>query len=80
MLLWVIFKKPILEFMAWGLHILVDIPTHSSAFFPTPFLWPLSDFMVDGVGWSSPWIFFPNLILLVVFYLWFFVHKKRKNN
>ena len=76
-LLWLIFKRPILEFGAWGLHILVDIPTHSSAFFPTPFLWPLSDFMVDGKNWSSPYIFIPNVVLLFVLYLWFFVLKKK---
>jgi hypothetical protein len=39
---------------AWGLHILIDIPTHSLALFPTPFLWPVSDFKVNGIGWDNP--------------------------
>ena len=42
-LLWLWTKRPVWELGAWGLHVLVDIPTHSFAFFPTPFLWPLSD-------------------------------------
>lgn len=30
------------EMGGWLLHILMDIPTHSYRFYPTPFLWPLS--------------------------------------
>jgi len=65
-------KKAYWPMMAWGLHILYDIPTHSSEFFPTPFLWPVSDFSIDGVSWSHPYIFFPNWILLPVLLFWFF--------
>lgn len=68
--------KPLLEMLGWPLHILVDIPTHSSRFFPTPFLWPVSDFHVNGHPWSSPEIFIPNVILIVSLYLWFFVIRK----
>jgi len=76
-LLWVAFKRPIFVFAAWGLHILIDIPTHSSSFFPTPFLWPLSDFIIDGKSWASPYIFFPDVILLSFLYIWFFIWKRR---
>jgi hypothetical protein len=71
-LLWIIFRRPIWEFSAWGLHILFDIPTHSYRFFPTPFLWPVSNFYIDGHPWSRPEIFIPNVILLVVLYAWYF--------
>jgi hypothetical protein len=37
--------------MAWALHILVDIPTHSRQHWAPQFLWPLSDITVDGVSW-----------------------------
>jgi len=40
-LIWMWKRHPPWVFLAWGLHILCDIPTHSSAYFPTPFLWPL---------------------------------------
>lgn len=75
-LLWFLKKKIFLPLFAWGLHILLDIPTHSSAFFPTPFLWPLSDFKISGVGWGQPIIFFPNLILLALGYIAWLVQKK----
>jgi len=76
LLIWLIFKHPIWEMGAWGLHIALDIFTHSSRFFPTPFLWPLSDFKVNGIGWGSPVIFFPNVGVLAILYTWFLVYKK----
>lgn len=78
LLVWALRKKPLYEMLAWPLHILMDIPTHSTKFFATPFLWPLSNYKVDGVPWSHPWIFFPDWIFLIAFYLYFFVYKKRK--
>jgi len=81
-LLWFIFKRPVYEFLAWGLHILFDIPTHSYAFFPTPFLWPLSGFQINGIPWSHAIIMIPDIILLVALYTWFFLIRPwlRKKN
>jgi len=39
------------ELSAWTLHILVDIPTHSRQRWGPQFLWPLSDYAVDGISW-----------------------------
>jgi hypothetical protein len=76
---WLIYKKPFLPMLAWALHILIDIPTHSTAFFPTPFLWPFFDTLrIDGIPWSHPYIFIPNVALLAMLYLWFFVIKPRR--
>jgi hypothetical protein len=72
-LVWFFRKKPLYEMLGWPLHILVDIPTHSEKFFPTPFLWPLSDFRINGHAWSDPWIFIPNVIFIMGLYLWFYV-------
>ncbi len=68
LLVWVARGKPWKALGAWGLHILVDIPTHSSAFFPTPFLWPLSPLTVSGVSWGTWWIFIPNWLLIATLY------------
>jgi hypothetical protein len=51
--------------------VLVDIPTHSFAFFPTPFLWPLSTWKFDGWQWMTPTILVPNYVLLALLYAWF---------
>lgn len=76
-LVWMIRHKPLWEMLAWPLHILVDIPTHSSEFFPTPFLWPLSDFHIDGHPWSRPEIFIPNVLILIGLYGWFWWKRKK---
>lgn len=75
-LVWLIRKKPLYEMCAWGLHILYDIPLHTEHFFPTPFLWPVSSYHFNGWNWGSPWIFFPNVALLAILYVWFFVVRK----
>ncbi|MFZ2190309.1 MAG: hypothetical protein WA057_01660 [Candidatus Magasanikiibacteriota bacterium] len=77
-LIWLIRRKPFLPLLAWSLHILIDIPTHSTAFFPTPFLWPVSNFVVNGISWGQPIIFYPDVILLAVCYLVWWWSKKRK--
>lgn len=76
-LLWMVFRKPIWESTAWGLHILFDIFTHSFRFFPTPFLWPISDFKVNSLHWGRPEIFIPNVVLLVLLYAWFLYRQWR---
>lgn len=78
-LLWFFFRRPIWPVAAWGLHILVDIPTHAADFFPTPFLFPLSDFYISGISWSNPIIFFPNVGLLLMLYIFFWLKQKYPN-
>ncbi|MDO8492737.1 MAG: metal-dependent hydrolase [bacterium] len=70
-------RIPFMPMLAWPLHILVDIPTHGSQFFPTPFLWPVSDFYINGISWGSPYIFIPNVILITVLYIWYFFYSSR---
>lgn len=79
LLVWFIFKKPFWPLAAWGLHILVDIPTHSAEFFPTPFLWPFSNFYISGINWSNPWIFFSDWILIFLAYGAWFLRRKIKD-
>jgi len=78
-LVWFLRQRPFLPLAAWGIHVLIDIPTHSLGLFPTPFLWPLSDFKLDGVQWRSPVVLIPNFVLLAVLYsLWYYGRRKRK--
>ena len=78
LLVWLVVKQPIWELSAWGLHVLMDIPSHSFAFFPTPFLWPISDWKFNGWQWMSPYIFIPNVALLVLVYGWYFITHTRR--
>lgn len=66
--LWRIYKKPMKASFARLLHMLIDIPTHSLAFFATPFLWPIFNYKFDGIPRSNKIIFIPNIILLIILY------------
>jgi hypothetical protein len=79
-LVWLIFRRPIYELFGWLLHILIDIPSHSYRFFPTPFLWPISDFKIDGFNWATPGFMLINYSALILAYsiLWFV--KRQQNN
>jgi hypothetical protein len=55
--------------LAWPLHILLDIPTHTSAFFPTHFLFPLTEFHVNGINWGNPWFMSLNYSILLIVYI-----------
>jgi len=65
-------KKLYIWMIGWPLHILMDIPTHEKEFFPTLFLYPFSNFVVDGIRWSNPYIFFTNWGLLIILYGYLF--------
>jgi len=69
---WILRKRPLRELSAWGLHVLVDVPTHSYAFFPTPVLWPLFEWKFNGWSWMTPTILIPNFVLLALVYAWYF--------
>ena len=80
LVLYLIFKKPFWLLLVWGLHIFLDIFTHSFEFFPTPFLWPISDFKLDLWAWGDGnlWIYIPNIAFLIFLYSWFFIVKRRR--
>lgn len=79
-MIWIVRKKPFWIFGAWALHILLDIPTHTTRYFPTPFLWPFPTPFVDGIPWSRPWFFYTNLsaLLIGVIYHWWKTRPGRK--
>jgi hypothetical protein len=55
--------------LGWLLHILIDIPTHSLRYYATRFLWPLSDFRIDGIAWWTPWFWGATYAALAAVYL-----------
>ena len=58
---------------AWGLHILCDIPTHSTRFFPTPYLWPFHTPFINGLPWARPTFMIANYSLILLTYLILFL-------
>lgn len=76
--IFLIYKKPQWVMCGWLFHILIDIPTHSYEFYPTPFLWPISDFKVNGFSWGHPWFLIVNYALLIIVY-WILWRKNKVN-
>lgn len=56
----------------WLIHILIDIPTHSYKFYPTPFLWPLSQWKLDGYSWSHSGFLIFNYLAIFLAYFWLY--------
>ncbi len=76
-LIWVWRRHPPWVFLAWGLHILCDIPTHSSAYFPTPYLWPFPTPFVQGISWATGWFMATNYTALLLAYIVLLVYRRR---
>lgn len=68
-LVWAIGKHPPWVLLAWGLHIICDILTHNSDYFPTPYLWPLPTPIVEGISWATPRFMIPNYTALLGAYV-----------
>ena len=71
---WLVAGRPVLEMLGWGLHILIDVFTHSG-FFAVQFLWPLSAIHLDGVRWEEPWFLAMNYAALAAVYLLLWVRR-----
>lgn len=74
---WAVRKRAPIAMLGWALHIFIDIFSHAQTFFPTPFLWPISNWkFLHGVSWASPWFMIINYgAMLIAFY---FVFLRRK--
>ena len=79
LVVWVIRKKPAIVLFGWMLHILIDIPSHSGTFYPTPFLFPISNYKyLNGIAWSNTWYMIINYSLLLIVFLSMFIYDYRK--
>ncbi|MFY9462265.1 MAG: hypothetical protein WAP51_03640 [Candidatus Sungiibacteriota bacterium] len=67
--MYIILRRPVWEMGGWLLHIIMDIPTHTYQFFPTPFLWPISGREFSGFSWATPWFLILNYSTLLIAYI-----------
>ncbi len=76
---WCIRKKPYYELLGWLLHIIIDIPTHSYDFYPTPLLWPVSSWKFQyGISWGTSWFMKVNYLSLFAVYAYLLIDRFRK--
>jgi len=77
-LIFLIIKKLPWTLLGWLFHILIDIPTHSAQFYPTPFLWPISEWAFrNGVSWGAPWFLILNYSSMIFVYVFFWRKNKK---
>jgi hypothetical protein len=56
--------------LGWWLHILIDVFTHSSSFYPAPVLYPLTMRGFNGIAWNEPWCLVLNYVVLAALFAW----------
>lgn len=54
----------------WWCHLLIDIPTHSAAYYPVPVLYPFTQRGFDGLAWNTPLALALNYTALAVALAW----------
>ncbi len=75
---WILLKKVPWILLGWGLHIGIDIFTHTKEFYATPFLFPLTDFKISVISWGHPVFMAVNYGLLILLYLFVIPKIKAK--
>ena len=68
----VLMRRLPLELLGWLTHIVIDVPTHSFSYYATRFLWPVSEYRIDGIPWWTPWFWVATYgaLAVVYFLLW----------
>jgi len=67
LIVFLVFKHIPIYLLAWPLHILIDIFTHTKDFLPTPFLWPFSNYAFPGISWGNMYFMSINYSLIAFF-------------
>jgi hypothetical protein len=78
-ILYLVLKRPVWELGGWLLHLLIDIPTHSYQFYPTPIFWPISGWKFGGISWATPWFMILNYSAILIVYAILFFRRKKKS-
>lgn len=72
-------KRPRYELFGWALHILIDIPSHAINFYPTPFLFPISNYRFPyGISWGNTYYMIINYGALLVVWGSILIAKLKK--
>jgi LexA-binding, inner membrane-associated putative hydrolase len=80
LLIWLASHRLWLPLLGWWSHILIDVPTHSADFYPSPVLYPITQRGYDGVAWNIPWFMVANysaLCVVALYLLWRYLRDDR---
>lgn len=69
-LAWFLLRRPPWVIIPWAMHIVMDVPTHSYKFYPTPIFWPISNWkFLHGISWGQWWFMGLNYGVLLILFL-----------
>ena len=74
-LLWRQRRRVALPMLAWASHIVIDALTHSQDFYPSPIVYPISYWGLDGVAWNSPVFQAVNYAALAAVWGWLMLRR-----
>jgi hypothetical protein len=77
---WLRWRWAVVPLAGWWSHIVIDVFTHSTAFYPSPVLYPITDRGFDGIAWPTPWFMALNYASLVVAGVWLLRVTRRLKN
>jgi hypothetical protein len=78
--LWLISHSLWIPLLGWWSHIVIDVFTHSSDYYPAPVLYPITERGFDGLAWTTPWFLVLNYAALGLTALWLVREKRRRCN
>ncbi|MFN0161907.1 MAG: hypothetical protein ACKVQQ_11800 [Burkholderiales bacterium] len=75
--LWVQRRWLWIPLLGWWSHIVIDVFTHSAAYYPSPVLYPLTRRGFDGLAWNTPWFLAVNYFVLAAVCLALWISRPR---
>lgn len=81
LLAWLVVGRIWIPLLGWWSHIVIDIPTHSADFYPSPVLYPITQRGFDGVAWNTPWFVVLNysaLCVVGIYLAWLYGWRRSK--
>lgn len=70
LLIWMSMGRFWWPLIGWWSHVVIDVFTHSSDFYPSPVLYPFTQEGFDGLAWNTPWFGWLNYGVIALLWLW----------
>lgn len=79
LLAWWWLRRLWLPLLGWWSHVVIDVFTHSAAFYPSPVFYPFTYWGFDGLAWNTPWFLALNYAAIVAALVWLRVHRRESS-